>query len=243
MDIATAPRDKGVYVIRTVGTQSWGEESWQAHGVHLELMDGLQPLAVCRLEVTGTLAAEERGAEEARRIEPWVRTLRYLAVVKRLRGSLAHGAERLLNEALDRERFGGPMEEEDSSQLRAMATAEELASATPGSEYEPHAPLARLVVARLERQIDEGLRKALAFAPDPAELPIHPAWELPGLGGMPGESLAQSVARDLLAGWASMRDLRDPLITWAVQDAGLTRTEVQQTTSVSRSTINRLLPA
>ena len=60
---------------------------------------------------------------------------------------------------------------------------------------------------------------------------------------MSGEGLAQAVARDLLVGWASVRDLRDPLITWAVTDAGVTRTEVQQTTSVSRSTINRLLPA
>lgn len=241
MDITTGARDKGVYVIRTVGTQTWAEDSVQAHGVRLELMDGLQALAVCKLEVAGTLAAEERGAEEAATIEPWTRTLRYLAVVKRLRGHL-DSARRLLDEAEDAEEYGRPVDEVDAAALRAMATPAERGQADPGDDYDL-APLARLVVARLERQIDEGLRKALAFAPNPIQVPIHSAWELPGLGGMPGKSLAQEVARDLLSGWASVRDLRDLLITWAVKDASLTRTEVQQTTSVSRSTINRLLPA
>ncbi|MGA5670032.1 hypothetical protein ACPCTG_31695 [Streptomyces pseudogriseolus] len=241
MDITTGPRDKGVYTIRTVGTQTWPDESWQAHGVRLELMDGLQALAVCKLEVAGTLAAEERGAEEAAAIEPWTRTLRYLAVVRRLRSHL-DSAHRLLDEAEDADEYGRPMDDVDSAALRAMATSQEREHNDHGDDYEL-LPLARTVVARLERQVDEGLRKAVAFAPDPSEAPIHPAWELPGLGGMPGGSLAQAVARDLLSGWASVRDLRDPLITWAVKDAELTRTEVQQTTSVSRSTINRLLPA
>ena len=241
MDITTGTREKGVYVIRTVGTQTWAADSTQAHGVRLELMDGLQPLAVCKLEVPGTLASEERGAEVAEAIEPWTRTLRYLAVVKRLRGHL-DSARRLLEEAEDADEYGRPVDEVDAAALRAMATSEERGQADPGDDYDL-LPLARLVVARLVRQIGEGLRKALAFAPDPTEAPIHPAGELPGLGGMPGGGLAQAVARDLLAGWASVRDLRDPLITWAVTDAGVTRTEVQQTTSVSRSTINRLLPA
>ncbi|MFF8100120.1 hypothetical protein ACF07S_10145 [Streptomyces sp. NPDC016640] len=241
MNITTGTREKGVYVIRTVGTQTWAEDSAQAHGVRLELMDGLQSIAVCKLEVPGAVAAEERGTEVAEAIEPWTRTLRYLAVVRRLRGHL-DSARRLLDEAEDAEEYGRPMDDVDAPALRAMATVQERKQADPGDDYDL-APLARLIVARMERQINEGLRKALAFAPDPTEGPIHPAWELPGLGGMPGKSLAQEVARDLLAGWASVRDLRDPLITWAVQDAGLTRTEVQQRTSVSRSTINRLLPA
>ncbi|WP_327378024.1 hypothetical protein OG393_31100 [Streptomyces sp. NBC_01216] len=240
MEITTEARDTGVYVIRTVGTQTWPEDSWQAHGVRLDLMDGLQPVAVCTLEVGGTLAAEERGAAEAEAIEPWTRTLRYLAVVRRLRGHL-DTAGRLLAEADDAERHGAPLGEVDAPTLRAMATSQECDQADPGSDY-GMAPLARLVVARHERQIGEGLRKSLAFAPAPAARPIHPAWELPGLGGMPGESLARAVARDLLAGWASVRDLRDPLITWAVGEAELTRTEVQQTTGASRSTINRILP-
>ncbi|GGV36817.1 hypothetical protein GCM10010293_40300 [Streptomyces griseoflavus] len=241
MDITTETRDKGVYVIRSVGTQTWAADSTEAHGVRLELMDGLQPLAVCKLEVPGTLAAEERGTAEADAIDPWTRTLRYLAAVKRLRSHL-DSARRLLDEAEDAEEYGRPVDEVDASALRAMATPAERGQADPGDDYDL-APLARLIVARLERQIEDGLRKALAFAPDPTEAPIHPAWELPGLGGMPGGSLAQAVARDLLASWASVRDLRDPLITWAVRDAEVTRTEVQQTTGVSRSTINRLLPA
>lgn len=241
MDITAGARDQGVYVIRTVGTQTWADDAVQAHGVRLELMDGLQPLAVCKLQVPGTLAAEERGTEEAAAIEPWTRTLRYLAAVKRLRGH-ADSARHLLDEAENAHEHGRPVDEVDAAALRAMATSQEREQNDPDDNYEL-LPLARAVVTRLEQQVDEGLRKAVAFAPDPVEAPIHPAWELPALGGMPGPILVRAVARDLLAGWASVRDLRDPLITWAVKDAELTRTEVQQTTSVSRSTINRLLPA
>ncbi|WP_432136846.1 hypothetical protein [Streptomyces sp. bgisy154] len=241
MKITTAACDDGVHVIRTVGTQTWQSDSWQAHGVRLELMDGRQPLAVCKLEVAGTQAAEERGATVAEAIEPWTRTLRYLAAVQRLRDHL-DTARSLLTEADDAEQYNRPMDEVDATTLRAMATAQEQEQADPGGDYDL-ASLARLVVSRLERQVGEGLRRALAFAPDPAAQPIHPAWELPGLGGMPGGSLAQAVARELLAGWAATRDLRDSLITWAVREAEVTRTEVQQVTGVSRSTINRLLPA
>ncbi|MFD5491566.1 hypothetical protein ACFWH4_01160 [Streptomyces sp. NPDC127091] len=236
MDIATAPRDKGAYIIRTVGTQKWTEDTgtWQAHGVRLDLMDGYKRLAICKLEVPGTQNAEERGALEATRIEPWVRTLRHLAAVRDLRATLADVEDMTWRAADDAATFGGPSDAAD--ELLAYATQDE-ADTTQG------APLGRVIADRLRRQIGEGLRRALAFAPDPAGDPIHPAWELPGLAGMPGGSLAQVVARDLLAAWADVRNLRDPLITWAVQSAGLTRTEVQQTTSVSRSTINRLLPA
>ncbi|MBL3664476.1 hypothetical protein JL475_00250 [Streptomyces sp. M2CJ-2] len=236
MDIATAPRDKGVYVIRTVGTQKWTEDTgtWQAHGVRLDLMDGHKRLAICKLEVPGTQDAEERGTLEATRIEPWVRTLRYLSVVRDLRSTLAAVEDMTWRAADDAATFGGPSDAAD--ELLAYATQDE-ADTLQG------APLGRAIADRLQRQIGEGLRRALAFAPDPASDPIHPAWEQPALLGQQGESLAQATARELLAGWAIGRDLRDPLITWAVQDAGLTRTEVQQTTSVSRSTINRLLPA
>lgn len=236
MDITTGARDKGAYVIRTVGDLKWpaGDGAWQAHGVRLDLMDGRKRLAVCRLEVPGTQAAEEAGEREAARIEPWARTLRYLAVVRDLRDTLAAVDSLTLRAADDAATFGGPSEAAD--ELLAYATQDE-------ADDVRGAPLGRLIAGRLRRQIGEGLRRALAFAPDPAVHPIHPAWEQPALGILAGESLAQAVARDLLAGWAAVRDLRDPLITWAVQDAGVTRTEVQQTTSVSRSTINRLLPS
>lgn len=242
MDITTGARDQGVYVIRTVGAQTWAEDSMQAHGVRLELMDGLQPLALCKLQVPGTLAAEEQGTEEAAAIEPWTRTLRYLAVVKRLRGHL-DSARHLLDETEGAAEYGRPVDEVDAAALRAMATSQERGQADSGDDYDL-APLARLITTRLEQQIGQGLRKALAFAPDPAETPIRPAWELPRLAaGMPGQSLARETARDLLAGWAAVRDLRDPLIRWAVRDAEVSRTEVQRTTSVARTTINRLLPA
>lgn len=65
---------------------------------------------------------------------------------------------------------------------------------------------------------------------------------VPLTSGTLGSSLAQGVARDLLAGWAAVRDLRDPLVTWAVDGAEVSRSEVQATTGISRSTINRLLP-
>jgi len=243
MNITTGTRDHGLYAIRTVGTQSWAEDSWQAHGVRLELMDGLRCLAVCKLEVAGTLEAEERGAEEAQAIEPWTHTMRYLAAAKQLEQRLGH-ARQLLDEAQHCEETVRGMEEYQAAALRAMATPAELEQADPRDEYDPHAPLAQLIVARLEREVGEGRRKALAFAPDPTVAPVHLAWELPGrLAGMPASSLAREIAQGLLAGWAAMRDLRDPLITWAVKDAEVTRTEVQQTTGVSRSTINRLLPA
>ncbi|MEU6603224.1 hypothetical protein [Streptomyces flaveolus] len=54
--------------------------------------------------------------------------------------------------------------------------------------------------------------------------------------------MAQTVARDLLTAWAQLRDLRDPLIIWAVNGAGLKQTEVNDTAHVSRSAIARLLP-
>ncbi|SOF02291.1 hypothetical protein SAMN05446589_9417 [Streptomyces sp. OV198] len=49
------------------------------------------------------------------------------------------------------------------------------------------------------------------------------------------------MTRELLSAWAGIRDLRGPLITWAVREAGMTRTDVHDITSVARGTINRLL--
>lgn len=243
MDITTGPRDKGSYVIRTTGMQKWpeGDGTWQAPGVRLDLMDGRRRLAVCTLEVPQS-DAEERGAFEAERIEPWVRTLRYLATVRDLRDTLA-ALESLILRAEEEQYGGWKATPETAEELLRYATQDEVDAARAAGGIDPlGAALGRLVAARLGGQIAQGLRAGLAFAPDPTVVPIHPAWEQPGFAGMAGESTAQVVARDLLAAWADTRDLRDPLITWAVNDAGLTRSEVQQTTSVSRSTINRLLP-
>jgi hypothetical protein len=70
---------------------------------------------------------------------------------------------------------------------------------------------------------------------------INPAWEQPSPLLAFGVSTAQMMARELLAAWAGIRDLRGPLITWAVQEAGMTRTDVHHITSVARGRINRLL--
>lgn len=244
MDITSSPRDKGVHVIRTVGMQGWAEDHGdaKAHGVRLELMDSRNLLAVCKLEVPGTLGAEQRGAEEAERIEPWVRTLRYLATVQGLRAELRH-VETLLAQAEIDEQSHLPMLDHLRDELRAFADTVEVTAAEATDHFDPlGAPLARIVAARLRGQVSSGLQAALAFAPDVNRVPIHPAWERPTVSGMPGTNLAQEVARDLLAGWAAARDRRDPLVTWAVREAGLTRSEVQGVTSISRSTINRLLP-
>ncbi|MGI5484831.1 hypothetical protein [Streptomyces lavendofoliae] len=219
MDITTQARDRGVYVIRTVGRQQWndGDGTWQGHGVCLDLMDGPRRLAVSKLAIPGTVAAEKRGAAEAETIEPWARSVRYLAVAEQLRANL-DSARRLLAEAEATGHYG--MDEADAEELRAKATAEELKQADSGSDYK----LARLVVGRLERLVGAGPLKALAFAPDPAQAPVRPAWELPGWAGMPGASLAQTLARGLLEGWAVVREMRDPLVTWAVRDVRLTCT-------------------
>lgn len=256
MDITTGARAKGVYVIRTVGTQHWPDSdgTWRAHGVRLELMDGPAQLAVCTLEVPGTLAAEERGEQEATAIEPWVRTMQYLHVTRRLRSDLA-AARRILEDATYHVEMGETLDRYQLETLHGLASAREVADAAASTRREPVAgmavqtpdaevdqALAAAVVRRLTAQVHKGLLAAFAYAPDPAEHPIHPAWETPGLSHTPGKSLARELARDVLAGWAVARDRRDPLITWAVQDTEMTRTEVQQVTAVSRSTINRLLP-
>lgn len=256
MDITTGAREKGVYAIRTVGMQHWreGDSTWRAHGVRLVLMDGTIQLAVCTIEVPGTLAAEERGEQEATAIEPWVRTMQYLHVTRRLRGDL-DAARRLLEDAAAHAEMGGTLDQFEEETLRGLASDQEIADTVASTRREPvlgmvvetpaaevDQALAAAVVRRLTAQVDKGLRAAFAHAPDPAEHPIHPAWQTPGLSHSPGKSLATELARDVLAGWAAARDRRDPLITWAVQEAEVTRTEVQQVTGVSRSTINRLLP-
>lgn len=243
MDITTTTRDQGIYVIRTVGKMTWPEGGgrWQGYGVRLVLMDGRKMLASCKLEVP-VGEAEDRGAGEAARIEPWVRTLRYLAVVRDLQ--FTQRAVASLSMRLDEEEaWSGEISPDLTDELFGYATQEEInAAQASGDPNSLSTELVSRVADRYRHQIEQGLCAALAYAPDPRTNPIHPAWEQPPLGGVEGESTAQMTARNLLAAWAHVRDLRDPLITWAVQDAGLTRTLVQQVTSVSRATINRLLP-
>lgn len=258
MDITTEPRDSGVYVIRRVGRQQWAEAggTWQAHGVRLELMDGRATMATCTLEIAGTVAAKERGEDVAQAIEPWVPALRYLRVTDGLRRSLRH-AQDYHAAALDAAAEMYRLEGYQRDGLYGMASQQEIddaaAATRPADDFgllagssgsaEQDIAVAAAVVQRLTSQVDRGLRGVYGRAPDPTAHPIHPAWELPQPArGATADSLTSYMARGMLAGWAAVRDGRDALITWAVQDGELTPTEVQRITSVSRSTIARLLP-
>ncbi|MFB8441207.1 hypothetical protein ACFC7A_19395 [Streptomyces niveus] len=251
MNIVTATLDgshtpqEGVYLTQYTGRQQWPAEhdvsAWQAPGVRLTLMDGPRTLAVCKLECA-PVDADDLAAQFAGDIEPWVKTLRYLVVVGRLRSDLG-AVKRLSYEA---EEAGWDESEADTvtDRLLPYATDADVAAAQAGDHLRPlGAPLAELVAARLRAQIMKGLRRLLASAPDVTEYPIHPVWRRQEAGFIEGKRMDQVVARNLLAGWAAVQGLRDPLITWAVQGAELSRTEVQQLTGVSRSTTNRLLPA
>ncbi|MEU5772668.1 hypothetical protein ABZ819_05100 [Streptomyces venezuelae] len=242
MDITTTTRDEGVYILRTIGTLQWpeGDQTWRAPGVRLDLMDGPDLLARCKLEVAAR-DAETRSEAVITGIEPWVKTLRCLDVVRDLRQQLE--AVTSLMAGIHEE--GPLLAAERADEMVSLSGPDEVEAARASGEHEPLGlPLGALVSARLRTQISRGLRLSLAYAPSPAETPIHPAWERPSLwAGKPGESLVQDVARELLAAWSDVRDARDPLITWAVRDAGVERTTVQQITSVARTTINRLLPS
>lgn len=243
MDITTEPRDAGLYVIQRTGMQQWAEDhgTWKAHGVRLDLMDGTRPLAACTLEVPQS-QAEDRVRAVAEEIEPWVNALRALAGIAEVRAWQARLLP-LLAVAQEAERQMWALEDYTRDELLGYATPEEIEQAKSGDAYEwAGLPLAKLIAARYRRELSVRRRTLLAAAPEVSEHPIHPAWEQPSLYGVDGASTAQTVARELLAAWSEVRDLRDPLITWAVQEAGVTRVQVQQITSVSRSTINRLLP-
>ena len=235
MDITTETRETGTYATREIGMQRWpeGDQTWQAPGVRMELMSGRTRLATIKLEVAAS-KAEEVSQGVADEIEPWVQTLRYLDVVAKLRAEL-ESVEEVTLRAEDQEEWGR-LEEETRDEILAHAYQQDI-DVVPTAG----AALCRQIASRLRGEIARGQRLALAHAPDVTAARIHPAWTLPSVLLMrEGDSLARTVASELLAGWASARDQRDPLITWAVQDAEVTRSDVQRITGVSRSTINRM---
>jgi hypothetical protein len=243
MDITTEARDTGLYVIQHTGMQKWAEDhgTWQAHGVLLDLMDGTRPLALCKLEVPQS-QANDRARAVAEEIEPWGQALVRLAAVADARAQMTRLVT-LTAAAMEADANGWPPEDYVRDDLLALATEDEVSQAKCSDALEwAGLPLARLVTARWRTELAARLLALLAAAPDVTAHPIHPAWEQPALYGVSGVSTAQVMARELLAAWAVARDLRDPLITWAVQKASVKRTQVQQITSVSRSTINRFLP-
>ncbi|MEU3290516.1 hypothetical protein [Streptomyces longwoodensis] len=137
-------------------------------------------LAVCKLEIPGTTAAEEQGAAEAAAIKPWTRSLRYLMVVEQLRGDLDR-ARRLLAEAEAEAAGHYGLDESDVEALRAMALAAELQQADSDSDYklaprgsrQPLLQRAQLVLAclaspdegRLAKSGSDGRTKPEALAP------------------------------------------------------------------------------
>ncbi|WP_086732875.1 hypothetical protein [Streptomyces glaucescens] len=243
MDITTDTRETGLYVIQAIGMQQWpeGDGAWKAHGVRLDLMDGRTLLTRCKLEVVQA-EAEERASAVVEQITPWAEALRRLAAVAEVRSWLARMVS-WMTSAEEAETHRWPLEDYVREDLIANATQEEIEQAKASQAHEwAGMPLAKLIAARWRGELAARHRALLAAAPDVATHPIHPAWEQPALYGVTGVSTAQTMARELLTAWAEVRDMRDPLITWAVKEAELTRTQVQQITSVSRSTINRLLP-
>lgn len=236
MDITTSARDAGIYAIQEVGMQRWpeGDQTWQAPGVRVTLMQGQTPLAEIKLEVADS-KAEQAAQEVVDGIGPWVKTLQALTVVRRLRADL-DALEHLAVSVEDGERWGSLLQD-DQDRVQRYADMAGLPAGLTGSQ------VCREVGVYLSGQIARGQRLALAHAPSLGETSIHPAWTLPAQSLLhAGAYLAPAVATDLLAGWASARDQRDELITWAVRDAETSRSEVQRLTGVSRSTINRLLP-
>ncbi|MGW0920050.1 hypothetical protein ACWD3J_13670 [Streptomyces sp. NPDC002755] len=244
MDITTEGRASGLYVIQQTGMQKWadGGQVWQAHGVRLDLMDGTRHLALCKIEAPQH-EADKRARTVADGIEPWAPALLWLIEVRQARSQMTQLIT-LTSSAAEADEQGWPVEEYVRDHLAALATPDEIAEArrSPALEWEG-LPLARIITPRLRSALTARHLALLAAAPDVTTHPIHPAWEQPSaLWLVSGVSTAQTMASELLAAWAAARDLRDPLITWAVRDAEVTRTQVQQTTGVSRSTINRLLP-
>ncbi|MFD0052048.1 hypothetical protein ACFVHQ_22725, partial [Actinomycetes bacterium NPDC127524] len=99
MEITKEVQETGTYVIQSTGPQTWPVDgaTWRAPGVRLDLMDGRRLLATCKLECSPR-DADDVAATMTADIEPWVRTLRYLAVVGDLREQ-AGAVERLHAEA------------------------------------------------------------------------------------------------------------------------------------------------
>ncbi|MFC8008706.1 hypothetical protein [Streptomyces cinereoruber] len=252
-ELDRAVRDSGTYVILATGTLRWresgtgGESStWQANGALLRLMDGPRMLAECKLEVPPT-EAEERGEAVAAEIEPWAEALRQLAAVQEARDALWQ-ADRLREEVLTELDFEPMPSDSLRERMAAYSTAADAQAVKDKVGDAPRAGqhyvmLLDAMMERLRGEIARGQRIALALAPVFGEASIHPAWVKPATLGQEGDSLAQAVAQELLAGWRGAQNLRDSLVTWSIHEAGLTRGRVQELSSISRTTINRLLPS
>jgi hypothetical protein len=231
-----------LHFVQQIGIQQWADDhgTWQAHGVRLDLMDGPRRLTLCKLEVPQR-QAEEWSRMAAQELESWAQALRELASVSDARGQLAQLVP-VKVEAEDAGQNGWEAQDHVSGGLLGHATPAELGQVKSGDTSElAGTPLASLSAAHWRGELASRHRALLAAAPDVTAHSINPAWEQPSPLLAFGVSTAQMMARELLAAWAGIRDLRGPLITWAVQEAGMTRTDVHHITSVARGRINRLL--
>ncbi|MET9728453.1 hypothetical protein [Streptomyces zaomyceticus] len=248
-------RSEGVYAILGTGRLTWDDSqkgdwepsTWQAHGALIHLMEGRTLIAACKLEVPPT-DADERATAAAREIEPWAETLLHLAAARRLRDELL-SADRLRNELLTELEYEELPSDDLMERMTRHSTRDdvlvvqaELGAAKP-QEGAHYVRLMEVIADRYRREIARAQRIALAHAPDFATHPIHPAWVLPASLSQEEEGLAQVVAQELLVGWRGVQGLRDSLVTWSIHEVGLTRGRVQEISSVSRTTINRLLPS
>ncbi|TRV71241.1 hypothetical protein FKN01_32020 [Streptomyces sp. 130] len=245
MEVTTEARETGVYGLLSVGMQQWrvdADSAWQAPGLRLEVRAGREALAVIKLECSAG-EAEETAQECAAEIEPWVRTLRYLSVTDSLKTNLSM-VQSTIEQAREEQEGWGRLEADTVDFILGWAREDEFdRSQDLVGVYGLGLQVLRRIEARFARQVAEGRRRALAHAPATFD-GLHELWERPPSGYRPlgPHSLPQWVAAELLTGWALTRDQRDPLLTWAVKGAKLSRSEVQRITSVSRSTINRIIP-
>ncbi|MCB5181505.1 hypothetical protein [Streptomyces antimicrobicus] len=254
-------RDEGLYLSARHGRITWqeGGGTWQATGATVWLMDGRLPLATHEIESPNRMDSEEWWEKQRDQIAPWARALRPLArltgprqaadAMQRARGSLEDGRlsgfTSIEEELVDEIKAQALPEEIDA--VRAETTTTESVLGLPPVEPDPIAfwsAVAHRVISRLNRTITDYQRVALTLAPD---IEVHGAalrgWQCPRrtYGWGDGASLATAVAQELLAGWAAVHSQRDPLLTWSIQCANVSKARAHALTGLSRATIDRVL--
>ncbi|MFI1796593.1 hypothetical protein ACH427_04435 [Streptomyces sp. NPDC020379] len=253
-------RDEGLYLSARHGRITWreGAGTWQATGATVWLMDGRRPLATHEIESPNRMDSKAWWEEKRDQITPWARTLRPLArltdprqaaeAMQRTKDSLQElGAFSSLGEDLINEIEAAALPEEIDAARAEVPTGPSVLGLPPVPQ-DPIAfgsGLARRIISRLTQTVADYQRVALTLAPD---IEAHGAdlsgWGCPrqtyGWHG-DGTSLATVVAQELLAGWAAVNSLRNPLLTWSVQSAKVSKARAHELTGLSRATIDRVL--
>ncbi|MER7688813.1 hypothetical protein [Streptomyces sp. NPDC097610] len=255
-------RDEGLYLSARHGRITWqeGGGTWQATGATVWLMDGRRPLATHEIESPNRVDSEAWWENKRGQITPWARTLRPLAQLTGPRQA-AEAMQRTKDRLQEGQQWGFSSIEEEVEEIEAAALPEEIDAVRAevptgpsvlGLPPVPPDPItfwsavARRIISRLAKTVADYQRVALTLAPD---IEAHGAdlsgWECPrhtyGWHG-DGASLATVVAQELLAGWAAVNSLRDPLLTWSIQSAKVSKVRAHELTGLSRTTIDRVLP-